>query len=77
MPSKTSPRELQCGDTLTLISSGGGGWGDPLERDPKLVFQDYNNGVISMESALNDYGVSITSQGLDISQTIKNRRMER
>jgi N-methylhydantoinase B len=37
--------------------AGGGGWGDPLERDPALVLADVRNEKISAASAERDYGV--------------------
>ena len=45
------------GEIFELISQGGGGFGDPLERDPALVVQDVVNGYVSCEKALADYGV--------------------
>ena len=41
---------------LTVELPGGGGYGDPLERDPKLVEWDLRGGYISREAALRDYG---------------------
>jgi N-methylhydantoinase B len=38
-------------------SSGGGGWGDPLERDPERVRMDVLDGYIPFEAASEDYGV--------------------
>lgn len=76
LESKSPPRSLQPGDTLTLFSSGGGGWGNPYERDPGLVYEDYRNGYISRESALKEYGVLLTTEGINWSETKKNRRLE-
>jgi N-methylhydantoinase B/oxoprolinase/acetone carboxylase alpha subunit len=39
--------------------ASGGGYGDPLEREPDLVRQDFENGLISRESARNIYGAVI------------------
>lgn len=36
---------------------GGGGWGDPLERDPRLVREDVLDEYLSIEGARRDYGV--------------------
>jgi 5-oxoprolinase (ATP-hydrolysing)/N-methylhydantoinase A len=41
---------------LTLLLPGGGGYGDPRKRDPKLVEADLKGGYISREAALRDYG---------------------
>lgn len=47
------------GDSFTRPSAGGGGLGDPLERDPKLVLEDVIDGYVSIERAEKDYGVVI------------------
>ena len=49
--------QLKRGDLLRLVTCGGGGWGDPLSRDPLLVQQDVARGFISAQGALEDYGV--------------------
>ena len=43
-------------------TAGGGGYGDPLERDPLAVRLDVEYGYVSKESAQEDYGVVITSE---------------
>ena len=43
--------------SLQVISAGGGGWGNPLLRDPELVRHDVEFGYVSMEGAKRDYGV--------------------
>jgi N-methylhydantoinase B len=47
------------GDTFQIISQGGGGFGDPLERDPEQVVRDVIDGFVSAERALVDYGVVV------------------
>jgi N-methylhydantoinase B/oxoprolinase/acetone carboxylase alpha subunit len=42
-----------------VVTSGGGGWGNPAERDPLAVLQDVKDGFISLHSAREDYGVVI------------------
>ena len=49
--------QLKRGDLLRLMTCGGGGWGDPLSRDPLLVQQDVARGFVSARGALEDYGV--------------------
>jgi N-methylhydantoinase B len=51
--------ELQYGDILRVVTSGGGGWGNPAERDPLVVLQDVKDGFVSVNSARHDYGVVI------------------
>ncbi|MFF3631831.1 hydantoinase B/oxoprolinase family protein [Streptomyces sp. NPDC002164] len=50
---------VESGDTFTRPSAGGGGYGDPLERDPRLVVEDVIDGYVSLERAAKDYGVVI------------------
>jgi len=47
------------GEILFSQKQGGGGWGDPLERDPSLVLRDVLDEYISIEGARRDYGVVI------------------
>jgi len=56
---KTSDRVLPAGDRLAIHTGGGGGWGDPLEREPARVLADVRGGYVSLESAKRDYGVVI------------------
>lgn len=50
---------FQYNDVLTVISAGGGGYGNPLERDIQLIEEDVARGYVSIEGALRDYGVTI------------------
>lgn len=50
---------MKAGDTVTMITQGGGGYGDPKERDPELVKKDVRNGLVSKEAALEEYGVKL------------------
>ena len=60
-PSKFSNIVVECGDTVGIVTAGGGGYGDPLERDPGLVLRDVEQGLLPPESAKEDYGVVIKS----------------
>jgi N-methylhydantoinase B len=40
-----------------VLTAGGGGWGDPLERDPEKVRWDVTEGYISLRAAHEEYGV--------------------
>ncbi|MFB9835486.1 hydantoinase B/oxoprolinase family protein, partial [Actinoallomurus acaciae] len=51
--------ELEDGDVVTLLTSGAGGYGDPLLRDADAVLADVRRGVVSPEGARRDYGVVI------------------
>jgi N-methylhydantoinase B len=56
-------RQVNKGDTITLITSGGGGWGNPLDRDPEKVRWDVIEGLVSKERAQSEYGVVLNDQG--------------
>ena len=57
---------LKKDDTYTSYPSGGGGWGDPLERDPEAVRLDARNEIISRESAREIYGVVLEGEELKV-----------
>jgi N-methylhydantoinase B len=50
---------IRPGDSFTRPSAGGGGLGDPLERDPQRVLEDVVDGYVSVERAKKDYGVVV------------------
>jgi N-methylhydantoinase B/oxoprolinase/acetone carboxylase alpha subunit len=52
------PIEVSKGDLLVAASSGSGGLGDPIERDPALVKADLDNGLATEEMARNIYCVA-------------------
>jgi N-methylhydantoinase B len=47
------------GDVFTRPSAGGGGFGDPLARDPAAVCEDVADGYVTVERARKDYGVVV------------------
>jgi len=63
------------GDVYRHELPGGGGWGDPLERDPASVLRDVLNELVSVVSAHDDYGVVIdTARGeVDAAATARRR----
>ncbi len=56
--SKISGIPLKRGDVITIETSGGGGFGDPLKRDPQRIEKDLADGMISPEKAVSLYGVA-------------------
>jgi N-methylhydantoinase B len=58
LPSKCDRIQVFEGDLLYFDTWGGGGWGDPLERDPTLVARDVDRGLVTREGALR-YGVAL------------------
>jgi N-methylhydantoinase B len=63
------------GDIIEFHSAGGGGYGDPFERDPEAVQSDVGNGYVSIDRAREDYGVVIDPATLkaDIEATARLR----
>ena len=51
VPAKCEGIKVSKGDLLYFNTWGGGGWGDPLERDPELVLTDINRRLVSIEGA--------------------------
>jgi N-methylhydantoinase B len=47
------------GEVVRVETTGGGGWGDPLEREPELVLRDVVQGKVSLAAAEKDYGAAI------------------
>lgn len=59
---KVEDLAVEANDVLHFITWGGGGWGDPLERDPELVAKEIVQGLLTPEGA-RAYGVVITPDG--------------
>ncbi len=73
LPAKSDGIKVSEGDVLYFNTWGGGGWGNPLERDPELVATDVNRGLVSAEGAKR-YGVVIGADGtVDAGATEKLR----
>ena len=49
----------QHGDLVRICTAGGGGWGDPLDREVSSVGRDVRGGFVTVESARRDYGVVV------------------
>ncbi|HYM69507.1 MAG TPA: hydantoinase B/oxoprolinase family protein [bacterium] len=62
LPSKILTH-LDEGDLLRFYTTGGGGFGDPLVRDPDRVLEDVLDGRVSAEAARRDYGVALDGTG--------------
>jgi N-methylhydantoinase B len=72
---KTPDQAIAKGDLLTIITGGGGGYGDPFERDPERVKDDVFEGLVTVESARELYGVIFDSTGeIDATATQEHRR---
>jgi N-methylhydantoinase B len=58
-PSKAVHYPLKAGDLIRFLTQGGGGWGDPRQRDRALVARDLAEGKISAQAAREEYGYAI------------------
>lgn len=62
LPSKCDGIQVDKGDLLHFVTWGGGGWGDPLEREVELVELEVSRGLVSAEGAKR-FGVVIDGSG--------------
>lgn len=59
---------------LRVLSSGGGGWGNPFLRDPQSVARDVKDELVSTDAARAEYGVAVTADGeVDTAATVQLR----
>jgi N-methylhydantoinase B len=61
LPGLVDDEPIPAGTLVRVETTGGGGWGDPLDREPALVALDVLEGKISERSAREDYGVALVS----------------
>ena len=54
---------VAAGSTVRIHTTGGGGWGDPLAREPAMVCHDVQCGLVSEQAAADEYGVALTREG--------------
>jgi N-methylhydantoinase B len=54
---------VERGDLLHYVTWGGGGWGDPYDRDAELVAREVRQGLVSEKGAREGYGVALTREG--------------
>src|SRR5262249_58288461 len=68
-----SPRDLGglvdgepvlAGQVVRVVTTGGGGWGDPLEREPEFVARDVRDGKVSLAAACDEYGVVLVETAI-------------
>ena len=65
---KISNLPLKKDEVVSFQGGGGGGYGSPVERDPKAVLCDATNGYVSLEKAKTDYGVVIDPASMAIDE---------
>ena len=73
LPGKVGGFPLQPGDVVLMESSGGGGFGDPLARDPAAVAADIAEGYVTPAAAARDYGVVWRDGDVDGAATTATR----
>jgi len=73
LPGKVGGFPLLPGDLLLMESSGGGGFGDPLERDPAQVVADVAEGYVTRDAAESAYGVVWDGDGVNADETARRR----
>ena len=77
LPSKSEGIKVGKGDVLYFNTWGGGGWGDPFEREPELVRADVERGLVTAEGARR-YGVVLAGNGsVDMAATDQLRKRMR
>jgi N-methylhydantoinase B len=73
LPSKTT-REIGADTVLRHEQAGGGGYGDPLLRDPALVLEDLADGKIGLEFARDRFGIVFKDRAIDTAATAAHRQ---
>lgn len=76
LPSKIAHLTVENGSTLKYTGTCGGGYGNPLQRNPHAVYEDVLDGFVNIDQAKNEYGVIIKDDlsGVDIEETEKLRK---
>lgn len=72
--SKVTAFPLKAGDIIRISTQGGGGYGDPLERDPAQVREDALDRKVSPEQAADAYGVVLDPQSLEVNEEATRQR---
>ena len=78
VPETAREAVVKPGDIVRVNMNAGGGYGDPLDRDPELVLGDVLDGYVTLNGARDDYGVVINSNSLTIdtkaTQSLREQR---
>ena len=76
LPSKLT-MTIKNGDVFRHVLAGGGGWGDPLERDPAAVLKDVRNELLNPAKAAAEYGVIIDTKRWTVDESAtREQRVE-
>lgn len=74
---KVTGLTLKPGATFTFYSGGGGGYGDPLDREPERVADDVRKGYVSPSAARRQYGVVVKPPLMTLDNTATKRLREK
>lgn len=66
-------KRLEAGDKFEVLTTGGGGWGDPMLRDPDRVLEDFLDEYISLAEAREKYGVVIEPESKTVDREATQR----
>lgn len=67
---------LNPGDVVVMDAAGGGGYGNPLDREPDRVLMDVLNGYVTLERAREDYGVVIDPTAMQVDEEATKKLRE-
>jgi len=62
---------LHEGDTVTHYTPGGGGYGDPMRRNPSAVARDVRLGFVTPQAALREYGVRVDPETFEVAELVR------
>lgn len=65
------------GDVIVINGAGGGGYGDPLDREAEVVLADVREGYVSIEAARTSYGVVLAGDPLAVDAEATERERGR
>lgn len=81
VPERARQAHVKPGDVVRVDMNAGGGYGDPLDRDPELVLGDVMDGYVTLQGACDDYAVEINPQTLSVdykaTESLRKQRRER
>ena len=66
LPAKLDGLHVESGDRIVFRTAGGGGFGNPLTRDPIAVRRDVVQGLLSADAAASEFGVVIEGRSFDL-----------
>ena len=76
LESKVDNVKVAPGDRIVFRTAGGGGWGDPLERDPARVQADVRRKLMSSQAAEREYGVVLAGDRFELDAVATEERRE-